>query len=155
MILDCFLLLVRIKPNILWMCGHSALRASTGAPEVAERLALPWKTIRLGPRKTRGNAYALASGELTSSSAPPLPLSLASFSIWFGLFWQVGVGVGWVPFHLFVFVFFECLLLCRDSRFPPLIIKIWKLNFHSIFFSNHLIKISSTTTKKIRSSCSK
>lgn len=36
---------------------------------------------------------------------------------------------------------------CRDSPFLYLI-KIWKLNFHSIF-SNHLIKISSTTTKKI------
>lgn len=52
-------------------------------------------------------------------------------------------------FWLFVCLFF----FCQDSLFLYLI-KIWKLNFHSIF-SNHLIKISSTTTKKIRSSRSK
>lgn len=162
MILDCFLLLVRIKPNILWMCRPSALRASTGVTKVTERRALPWKVFCLGRQKPRKNAHALASDELTWSSALLQRRPLLFLSVWlasvFGLafflfFWQGGEGG---PFHLFFFGFFECLLFHRDSRFPPLIIKIWKLNFHSIFFfSNHLIKISSTTTKKIRSSCSK
>lgn len=64
-------------------------------------------------------------------------------------------GLAFLRFAIQLFVFgFLCLsFFCQDSLFLYLI-KIWKLNFHSIF-SNHLIKISSTTTKKIRSSCSK
>lgn len=72
-------------------------------------------------------------------------LSLVWFSIWFGIFR--------VLLFNSVFLAFCVSFFCQDSLFLYLI-KIWKLNFHS-FFSNHLIKISSTTTKKIRSSCSK
>lgn len=85
-----------------------------------------------------------------AEKAAPVPLYcvLVCFSIWFWQFLRFAI-------QLFVFGFFVCLFffICQDSLFLYLI-KIWKLNFHSIF-SNHLIKISSTTTKKIRSSCSK
>lgn len=78
----------------------------------------------------------------------PCPLcvfGLVQYLVWhFLIFFKVCYST------LFIFgllcsssVFF----FCRDSPFLYLI-KIWKLNFHSIF-SNHLIKISSTTTKKI------
>lgn len=148
MILDCFLLLVRIRPNILWMCrlpGRGAARSSS-------KDLLPW------PSENPQKGARLGLGELAWGSASCREGPLLFLSVWlasvFGLaFFLWGGGV---PFRLFVFGFLECLLFRQDSRFPLLIIKIWKLNFHSIFFfSNHLIKISSTTTKKIRSSCSK
>lgn len=70
------------------------------------------------------------------------------YCVWFGSVF----GLAFLRFAL-CFWLFVCLFFCQDSLFLYLI-KIWKLNFHSIF-SNRLIKISSTTTKKIRSSCSK
>lgn len=75
-------------------------------------------------------------------------VSAPRYCVWFGSVF--GFQVCYSTFWLFMCCFF---FFCPDSLFLYLI-KIWKLNFHSIF-SNHLIKISSTTTKKIRSSCSK
>lgn len=143
MILDCFLQ-VRLKPNILWMCRRSALEAST-------RLRSPALTF-----KKHRNARASAPDELPGSSVGALlqGRQLLFLSVWFASVFGFGVSFSfWVSFHLFRFWLFECLFVPRQPG-SFLIIKIWKLNFHSIF-SNHLIKISSTTTKKIRSSCNK
>lgn len=161
MILDCFLLLVRIKPNILWMCRPSALRASTGVTKVTERRALPWKVFCLGRQKPRKNAHALASDELTWSSALLQRRPLLFLSVWlasvFGLsfflfFWRGGGG----SFSPLLFWLFRVSFVPPGQSVSSSNNKNLEAKFSQyFFFSNHLIKISSTTTKKIRSSCSK
>lgn len=148
MILDCFS--SSAADQTQYSLDVSAPGASTGSG-----VALPPKIFCLGRQKDpqKGARFGLGRADLQLPPPPPLLfLSLASFTIW--LFF----GGGGFLFASWFRAFSRAFWLRRDSRFPPPIIKIWKLNFHSIsffFFSNHLIKISSTTTKKIRSSCSK
>lgn len=147
--------LVWIKPNILWIRLRPALRnvnlteaavcVSYSASDVPS-LGSKWMTrhhcrplfLFWPPNKCR-TTHSFTSDRSTRFCS--------LYCVWFGSVF--GFSRFAICFWLFVCLFF---FLCQDSLFLYLI-KIWKLNFHSIF-SNHLIKISSTTTKKIRSSCS-
>lgn len=160
--------LVWTKPNILWIRLRPTLEPPAwprlfecfilhlssviaAVPVLLFSLFCPVAPLTLIYWKT----HVSTSGKLTLTHFFALmqrrQLLLLSPSVWFSSVF----GLAFLRFAIQLFVFgFLCLsFFCQDSLFLYLI-KIWKLNFHSIF-SNHLIKISSTTTKKIRSSCSK
>lgn len=159
-----FFFLAWIKPNILWICLRPTFKPVNlteaaagciilylGSKWMTRHHCRPYTFNHLASHKHlhTEKTHSFTSGKLTISvpscregSSCSSLLCLVWFSIWFS-----GLLFNFLAFYGLFFFF------CPDSLFLYLI-KIWKLNFHSIF-SNHLIKISSTTTKKIRSSCSK
>ena len=88
---------------------------------------------------------------------PPLPLCLLRFTIWFGFFRGNEVVGGRGSFPPLRFWLFRVSLVSPGQSVSSSNNKNLEAKFsqYFFFFPNHLIKISSTTTKKIRSSCSK
>ena len=149
--------LVWIKPNILWIRLRPALRNVNfdwGRCELFCVGSAVYEGSKMNDKTSLQTRFFFSGLPISAEQRSFTSDRSTRFCSLVGFLYCVWFGSVFGFSRLFIFGFL-CVVfffLCQDSLFLYLI-KIWKLNFHSIF-SNHLIKISSTTTKKIRSSCS-